>query len=139
MNTTTPFDNASMTMAVDCPRLLIPLANESLIPFHIFVYENSFLLYNENNKKLEELKAIYQDIVDRLEALALAGELDEHTRHCNTPLKDIKLKDDVLLVSITRGSKTEIPGGLSTFGKGDTIVVVTSRIGSIRQLNDIFA
>jgi len=53
-----------------------------LIPFHIFVYENSFLLYNENNKKLEELKAIYQDIVDRLEVLALAGELDEHTRHC---------------------------------------------------------
>ena len=53
-----------------------------LIPFHIFVYENSFLLYNENNKKLEELKAIYQDIVDRLEALALAGDLDEHTRHC---------------------------------------------------------
>ena len=31
MNTTTPFDNASMTMAVDCPRLLIPLANETHI------------------------------------------------------------------------------------------------------------
>ena len=65
--------------------------------------------------------------------------MDEHTKNCNVPLRDIQLKDDVLLVSITRGSKTEIPGGFSTFGKGDTIVVVTSRRGSIRQLNDIFA
>ena len=40
------------------------------------------MLYNEDNEKLEELKATYQDIVDRLEALTLAGELDEHTRHC---------------------------------------------------------
>ena len=73
------------------------------------------------------------------QAEAVEFHVDEHTKHCNIPLKDIKLKDDVLLVSITRGSKTEIPGGRSTFGKGDTIVVVTSRIGSIRQLNDIFA
>ena len=65
--------------------------------------------------------------------------VDDQTRNCNVPLKDIKLKAGVLLVSITRGSKTEIPGGLSTFRKGDTVVVVTSGQGIIRQLNDIFA
>ena len=73
------------------------------------------------------------------QAEAVEFLVDEHTRFCNTPLKDIKLKDDVLLVSITRGAKTEIPGGFSTFRKGDTIVVVTSGRGTIRQLNDIFA
>ena len=73
------------------------------------------------------------------QAEAVEFHVDAHTKNCNIPLKDIKLKDDVLLVSITRGSKTEIPGGFSTFCKGDTIVVVTSRRGSIRQLNDIFA
>ncbi|MBO5128921.1 MAG: Trk system potassium transporter TrkA [Oscillospiraceae bacterium] len=73
------------------------------------------------------------------QAEAIEFLVDEHTRNCNIPLKDIKLKPNVLLVSITHGSKTEIPGGLSSFRKGDTIVVVTSGRGTIRQLNDIFA
>ena len=73
------------------------------------------------------------------QAEAIEFLVDEHTRNCGIPLKDIKLKPNVLLVSITRGARTEIPGGLSVFHKGDTIVVVTSGRGSIRQLNDIFA
>jgi trk system potassium uptake protein TrkA len=73
------------------------------------------------------------------QAEAVEFLVDDATRFCNTPLKDIKLRDNVLLVSITRGSKTEIPNGLSQFRKGDTIVAVTSGRGSIRQLNDIFA
>ena len=73
------------------------------------------------------------------QAEAIEFLVDEHTRNCGIPLKDIKLKPNVLLVSITHGSKTEIPGGLSSFRKGDTIVVVTSGLGTIRQLNDIFA
>ena len=72
------------------------------------------------------------------QAEAVEFLVDESTRNCNTPLKDIRLREDVLLVSITRGSKTEIPGGFSTFAPGDTIVAVTSGRGSIRQLNDIF-
>ena len=73
------------------------------------------------------------------QAEAVEFVVDEHTRHCDTPLKDIQLKEGVLLVSITRGSKTEIPGGLSSFRKGDIVVVVTNSRGSISQLNDIFA
>ena len=55
------------------------------------------------------------------------------------PLKDITLKPGILLVSITRGSLTEIPGGMSTFHKGDIVVVVTGSGNVIHQLNDIFA
>ena len=73
------------------------------------------------------------------QAEAVEFQVDETTRFCGIPLKDIRLKDNVLLVSITRGSKTEIPDGFSTFHRGDVIVVVTSGRGSIRQLNDIFA
>ena len=65
--------------------------------------------------------------------------VDEATKNCNIPLKQIKLKENVLVVSINRGSHTEIPGGDSMFQKGDSVVVVTSGRGSIRQLNDIFA
>ncbi len=73
------------------------------------------------------------------QAEAVEFLVDEHTRNCDTPLKDIKLKEGVLLVSITRGSKTEIPSGMSSFRAGDIIVVVTSGSGAIRQLGDIFA
>ena len=45
----------------------------------------------------------------------------------------------ILLVSITRGSRTEIPGGMSSFHKGDTVVVVTNSGNVIHQLNEIFA
>lgn len=65
--------------------------------------------------------------------------VDSNTRHCNTPLKDIKLKPGVLLASITREGKTEIPGGMSTFRKGDSVVVVTGSGNVLHQLNDIFA
>ena len=73
------------------------------------------------------------------QAEAVEFHVDETTKNCGVPLKDLKLKANVLLASITRGSQTEIPGGYSFFQKDDTIVVVTSGQGTIRQLNDIFA
>ena len=50
-----------------------------------------------------------------------------------------KVRLDVLIASITRGSQTEIPHGNSMFNRGDTLVVVTSGRGVIKQINDIFA
>ena len=72
--------------------------------------------------------------VEAMEFLA-----DEHTRNCGKPLKEIRLKPNVLLVTIAHGAVTEIPNGDSSFQKGDTVVVVTNGRESIRQLNDIFA
>ena len=65
--------------------------------------------------------------------------VDEHTKHCGVPLKELKPKSNVLIASITHGSKTEIPNGDSVFNRGDTVVVVTTDRGTVRQLNDVFA
>ena len=65
--------------------------------------------------------------------------VEDDTEHCGELLKSIRLRSDVLLASITHGSVSQIPGGDSCFQKGDTIVVVTSGRGKLRQLNDIFA
>ena len=71
---------------------------------------------------------------------ALEFLVDEHTRNCGKPLKEFKLKPNVLLVSISHGANTEIPNGDSVFQKGDIVVVVDSNSREIiRQLNDIFA
>ncbi len=73
------------------------------------------------------------------QAEAIEFSVDADTRHCGEPLKDIKLHEDVLIVGISHGAHTEIPSGNSKFKVGDSIVVVTGKKGSCRQLNDIFA
>ena len=65
--------------------------------------------------------------------------VDDATKHCGVPLKEMKLKKNVLMAAITHHAKTEIPGGDSVFQKGDSVVVVTSGRGVLRNINDIFA
>ena len=65
--------------------------------------------------------------------------VDDSTSHCGVPLKELKLRPDVLIACITKGSQTEIPNGNSLFNHGDSLVVVTTGRGQIRQINDIFA
>ncbi len=65
--------------------------------------------------------------------------VDENTRNCGKPLKEIRLRPNVLIAGITRGAKAELPTGESCFQPGDTVVVVTSGRGVLQQINDIFA
>ena len=65
--------------------------------------------------------------------------VDDATKNCGIALKEISLKKNVLLAVINRGTKTLIPNGNSYFQKGDSVVVVTSGRGILRNINDIFA
>lgn len=73
------------------------------------------------------------------QAEAVEFLVDESAKNCGMALKNLKLKNNVLIASITHGVKTEVPGGDSTFDVGDTVVVVTSGRGKVDQFNDIFA
>ena len=74
------------------------------------------------------------------QAEALEFLVDESARNIGLPLKEIKLKPNILVVSISHGAVTEIANGNSVFRKGDIVVVVdTNSREIIRQLNDIFA
>ena len=73
------------------------------------------------------------------QAEAVEFLVDDATKNCGVPLKEMKLKKNVLMAAITHGTKTEIPAGDSVFRKGDTVVVVTSGRGVLRNINDIFA
>ena len=65
--------------------------------------------------------------------------VDASTKNRDLPLKKLKLKNNVLIASITHGAQTQIPNGESVFTEGDTVVVVTSGQGVLKQINDIFA
>lgn len=72
-------------------------------------------------------------------AEAVEFHVDETTRNLGVPLKQMKLKPNVLLVSITHQGLTQIPNGDSSFVAGDTVVVVTSGGQVLSQINEIFA
>ena len=73
------------------------------------------------------------------QAEALEFLVDQNTLYCNTPLKKLKLRPNVLLVGITSRNGTEIPGGDSVYHVGDSVVVVSGGDTVIGQFNDIFA
>jgi len=73
------------------------------------------------------------------QAEAVEFLVDSTTLHCGKPLKELKLKPNVLIASITHGAKTEVPSGNSVFREGDSLVIVTSGQNVLQQLNDIFA
>jgi trk system potassium uptake protein TrkA len=72
------------------------------------------------------------------QAEAMEFRVDRNTPHCGEPLRRIKLKKNILVVSISHGQNAEIPGGDSTYEIGDSIVIVNSSENVVRQLNDIF-
>ena len=72
------------------------------------------------------------------QAEAIEFIADETTLHCGEPLRDLKLRKNVLIACISHGAHTEIPNGRSSFAPGDRIVLATSGDTVIYQLNDIF-
>lgn len=72
------------------------------------------------------------------QAEAIEFIVDENTLHQGEPLKDLKIKKNIRVVSITKGAKFELPNGDSYFSKGNIVIIVTRRDEVIYQLNDIF-
>lgn len=64
--------------------------------------------------------------------------LDETAKNCGKPLKQIKLKKNVLIVCIRHESELQIPDGDSVFYEGDTVIVVTGKKHIVNRFNDIF-
>ncbi len=72
------------------------------------------------------------------QAEAVEFIVDDKTKNCGTPLREIKLKKNILIVCINHKGVTEIPNGDSVFNKDDTVIIVTGSDDVIYQLNDIF-
>ena len=71
-------------------------------------------------------------------AEALEFRADKTTLNCGVALKDIRLKPNVLIACILKGSTVIIPNGESSFSPGDTVIVVSGDNTALGKLNDIF-
>lgn len=72
------------------------------------------------------------------QAEALEFHVVEETNFKGVPLRNVRLKSNILISCITHRGSTIIPDGGSSFELGDTVIVVTGRETPLLQLNDIF-
>ncbi len=77
-------------------------------------------------------------IVDgKAEAIEFIANAQTHG--LDTPLKELKLKANILIACINHNGTISIPDGMSCISSGDTVVVVTTAAEQISDLNEIFA
>ena len=81
---------------------------------------------------MESLRRIVDNRIEALEFI-----VRDEDKFIGVQLKDLPIKENVLVAAIVRHGKAIIPGGFDTIKKGDSVVVITSDIASIEELNDI--
>lgn len=81
-------------------------------------------MYNSIGSNVETL---YRLIEDKVEALEF--RVDEKSELVGVPLKDLRLKDNLLIACINRRGNIITPGGQDAIEMGDTVVVVTTNQG----------
>ncbi len=64
-----------------------------LLPFYIFSHENALSEYNSDDKKLEELKAEYKEIIERLDELERQGKIGAFDKRTIIELSSDVLKE----------------------------------------------
>lgn len=80
------------------------------------------------------IETLYHMFDYRVEAIEFC--IDEKSSVTDIPLKDLKLKKNLLLACINRNGKIIIPGGEDSIQVGDTVVVVTAHTG-FKDIQDI--
>lgn len=80
------------------------------------------------------IETLYKIVDDKAEALEFY--VADSSAVVGIPLKDLKLKPNLLIATIFRDGKGITPNGLTTIEKGDTVVVVTTNTG-FQDLTDI--
>ncbi len=81
------------------------------------------------------IETLYQLIEDKVEALEF--RVHEKSELVGVPLKELRLKENLLIGCINRKGNIITPGGQDTIEVGDTVVVATSQ--GFHDLKDILA
>lgn len=82
------------------------------------------------------VETLYQILDNKAEALEFC--IRENSTVVNIPLKDLKLKSNLLIGCINRNGRIHIARGNDSIHVGDTVIVVTTQKG-LRDIRDILA
>ncbi len=87
------------------------------------------------NTRGSNVLTLYRLVNGQVEALEFAAKTQE--KYMNTPLKDLRLKQNCLIGCIIRKNEVIIPSGNSEIKLGDNVIVVTTH-KNFDDLDDIF-
>ena len=76
------------------------------------------------------METLYKLVENRVEALEF--NIGENAPGIHTPLRELALKDNLIICGITRGRRFILPDGATTIQPGDQVIVVTAQ----KKLND---
>ena len=88
---------------------------------------------NSQGSVMNSLHRIANGAADAMEFTVTAG-----TRNLGVPLKDLRLRSNVLIGVIVRDSQIIIPEGSSSMQEGDRVIIVAPN-SKVMQLNDIYS
>ena len=102
------------------------------------LFANNIIRYargmNKASDRGSEFKTLYRLVNNKVEASEFF--ISKETKYTSIPLKDLKLKKNVLIAGIIRKNKVIIPSGLDTLEPLDSVIVVTSSY-LVKDLQDI--
>ena len=89
------------------------------------------------NAEGSKVETLYKLLGGEVEALSFTATATAQAM-LGKPLKDLRLRNSVLLAAIVRHGEIIIPGGMTTIEEGDQVIVVSRSIG-LDDLTDILA
>ncbi|MGI5979316.1 MAG: Trk system potassium transporter TrkA [Oscillospiraceae bacterium] len=92
----------------------------------------SYVRAMHNSGEGNNVETLYRIVDGTVEALEFIVR-DNDPALVGVSLRDLKLRDDLLICAIVRGSQVIIPSGSDSFAPGDHVIVVTKN----RRLNDL--
>lgn len=132
--------NARLVMKVEQEAFKDIIENLDL---HSAVYPDSMtsdyiiqLIRSAQNTKGNNVETLYRILDDRAEAVEF--RVRNESEATNVPLKELRLKSNLLIGCINRQGKVIIPKGHDSIMLGDNVVVITSQKG-LQDLTDILA
>ena len=87
-----------------------------------------------NSADSSSVETLYRLVDGKVEVLEFS--VGQDSACVNVPLKSLKIKDNILITALIRGSKTILPEGSTLIQPGDHAVVVTAA-GRLQQLDEI--
>ena len=96
---------------------------------------SSYVRAIQNSYSKNKVESLRRIVDNRIEALEFIVRDDE--KYIGIQLKDLPIKENILIAAIVRQGKAIIPGGFDSIRKGDSVVVITSEIAAVEELKDI--
>ena len=87
-----------------------------------------------NNRRGSNVKTLYKLVNNKVEAIEFKAK--ENNKLINIPLKDLKLKQNILIAAIIHENQVIIPSGNDVISVDDNVIVVTTN-QFLKDLNEI--